>query len=200
MQSFHQENWVNPTVPTVTVPSIATSRTHASVPSMTFANVTQVLSDKTVWETGSACSLVAPGLRPQLGPLGPGVAPRFGHERRELQRAAGRRGDVRPHHGEGRPQSLSAGNGSARIITSGPARRSSGASIDRRMRLQEAVRQDMTDTGASKTQLKKRDPWISGGRFNTWGPVRQRFHLADRTHHGGGRASGSTTSRPQPGS
>ena len=37
-------------VPTVTVPFIATQRIHASVPSMTFANLTQVLSNNTVWE------------------------------------------------------------------------------------------------------------------------------------------------------
>ena len=50
MQSFHEEFWVNPTVPTVTTPFIATQRPHASVPSMTFGHLTHVLSDKTVWE------------------------------------------------------------------------------------------------------------------------------------------------------
>lgn len=50
MQSFHEEIWVNPAVPTITTPFIATQRVHASVPSMTFANLTQVLSDKTVWD------------------------------------------------------------------------------------------------------------------------------------------------------
>ncbi len=50
MQSFHEEFWVNPTVPTVTTPFIATQRPHASVPSMTFANLTHVLSSTTVWD------------------------------------------------------------------------------------------------------------------------------------------------------
>lgn len=50
MQSFHQENWVNPTTPTLAIPFVATLRMHASVPSMTFANITHVLSDRTVWE------------------------------------------------------------------------------------------------------------------------------------------------------
>ena len=50
MQSFHEEIWVNPTVPTATTPFIATLRNNAKVPSMTFANLTQVLSNKTVWE------------------------------------------------------------------------------------------------------------------------------------------------------
>jgi hemin uptake protein HemP len=50
MQSFHEEFWVNPTVPTVTTPFITTQRPHASVPSMTFANLTHVLSSTTVWD------------------------------------------------------------------------------------------------------------------------------------------------------
>jgi hypothetical protein len=50
MQSFHQEIWVNPTVPTRAVPFIATQRVHSRVPSMTFANITHVLSNNTVWE------------------------------------------------------------------------------------------------------------------------------------------------------
>ena len=50
MQSFHEEIWVNPTVPTATTPFVATLRNNAKVPSMTFANLTQVLSNKTVWE------------------------------------------------------------------------------------------------------------------------------------------------------
>ncbi len=50
MQSFHEEVWVNPTVPTVTTPFVTTQRNHASVPSMTFANLTQVLSSQTVWD------------------------------------------------------------------------------------------------------------------------------------------------------
>jgi hypothetical protein len=50
MQSFHDEHWVNPMVPTVTVPFAGTQRVHASVPSTTFANLTQVLSNKTVWD------------------------------------------------------------------------------------------------------------------------------------------------------
>ena len=49
-QSFHQELWVNPTLPTLAAPFVATQRVHASVPSMTFANVTHVLSDRTAWE------------------------------------------------------------------------------------------------------------------------------------------------------
>jgi hypothetical protein len=49
-QSFHQELWVNPTLPTLATPFVATQRVHASVPSTTFANVTHVLSDRTAWE------------------------------------------------------------------------------------------------------------------------------------------------------
>jgi len=50
MQSFHQEKWVNPTPATLSAPFETTQRVHASVPNMTFAHVTHVLSDRTVWE------------------------------------------------------------------------------------------------------------------------------------------------------
>lgn len=50
MQSFHQEMWVNPTPPTLAAPFDTTQRLHATVPNMTFADVTQVLSDRTVLE------------------------------------------------------------------------------------------------------------------------------------------------------
>jgi len=50
MQSFHQEIWVNPTPPTLATPFVATQRVHASVPSMTFGNLTHVVSDRTLWE------------------------------------------------------------------------------------------------------------------------------------------------------
>jgi hypothetical protein len=50
MQSFHQEKWVNPTPATLSAPFETTQRVHASVPNMTFAHVTHVLSDRTFWE------------------------------------------------------------------------------------------------------------------------------------------------------
>ena len=50
MQSFHQENWVNPTVPTLVSPFVTTQRVHAQVPSATFANLTHALSNRTAWE------------------------------------------------------------------------------------------------------------------------------------------------------
>jgi hypothetical protein len=50
MQSFHEEKWVNPTAPTLAAPFATTQRVHASVPNMTFADVTQVLSRTTMWE------------------------------------------------------------------------------------------------------------------------------------------------------
>lgn len=50
MQSFHEEIWVNPTAPTLAAPFVTTQRVHASVPSMTFANLTHVVSDRTAWE------------------------------------------------------------------------------------------------------------------------------------------------------
>jgi hypothetical protein len=50
MHTFNAEAWLNPTVPTVTTPYIATLRQHATVPSTTFGHLTHVLSDKTVWD------------------------------------------------------------------------------------------------------------------------------------------------------
>jgi hypothetical protein len=50
MQSFHQEKWVNPTPPTLAAPFVTTQRVHASVPNMTFAHLTHVVSSRTVWE------------------------------------------------------------------------------------------------------------------------------------------------------
>jgi len=50
MQSFHQERWVNPTPPTLAAPFVTTQRVHASVPNMTFAHVTHVPSNRTMWE------------------------------------------------------------------------------------------------------------------------------------------------------
>jgi len=50
MNSYHEEFWVNPTPPTVATPFVTTQRLNASVPSMTFANFTHVLSNRTMWE------------------------------------------------------------------------------------------------------------------------------------------------------
>jgi len=50
MNSFHLENWVNPTTATLAAPYETTVRMNASVPNMTFAQITHVLSDRTVWE------------------------------------------------------------------------------------------------------------------------------------------------------
>jgi Carboxypeptidase regulatory-like domain/TonB dependent receptor-like, beta-barrel len=49
-QSFHEERWVNPTPPTVSAPFETTQRVHAVVPNMTFASITHVLSNRTLWE------------------------------------------------------------------------------------------------------------------------------------------------------
>jgi hypothetical protein len=48
-QSFHGEYWVNPDRPTIIRPIEATQRRQASVPAMTFADVTHVASATTVW-------------------------------------------------------------------------------------------------------------------------------------------------------
>ena len=50
MQSLNQERWVNPQGPTRVTPFVATQRQHASVPTMTFADLRQTLSANTVWD------------------------------------------------------------------------------------------------------------------------------------------------------
>jgi outer membrane receptor protein involved in Fe transport len=49
-QSFHDEFWVNPQVPTQTTPFDTTTRIHAHVPTMTFGHLTQTLSPDTLWD------------------------------------------------------------------------------------------------------------------------------------------------------
>jgi len=49
MQSVHDEFWANPDRPTLVTPFDATTRPHASVPAMTFADLTHTLSTRTVW-------------------------------------------------------------------------------------------------------------------------------------------------------
>jgi Carboxypeptidase regulatory-like domain len=50
LQSYHQEFWVNPELPTSTKPFEATQRRHASVPAVTFGHLTHTLSPNTVWD------------------------------------------------------------------------------------------------------------------------------------------------------
>ena len=50
MQSFHEEFWENPDLPTLATPYETTLRRHASVPSSTFANVTYAPTGQNVWD------------------------------------------------------------------------------------------------------------------------------------------------------
>jgi hypothetical protein len=50
VQSFHEEFWVNPQVPTLVTPFVATERQHAHVPAMTFGHLTHTLSANTLWD------------------------------------------------------------------------------------------------------------------------------------------------------
>ena len=50
LQSFHDEFWVNPELPTLVKPFEATQRRHASVPAITFGHLTHTLSSNTVWD------------------------------------------------------------------------------------------------------------------------------------------------------
>ena len=50
LQSFHDEFWVNPELPTFVKPFEATQRRHATVPAVTFGHLTHTLSSSTVWD------------------------------------------------------------------------------------------------------------------------------------------------------
>jgi len=50
MQSVNEEKWVNPQTPTRATPFEATQRQNASVPTVTFVQLTQTLSPNTVWD------------------------------------------------------------------------------------------------------------------------------------------------------
>ncbi|MEO7275759.1 MAG: TonB-dependent receptor [Vicinamibacterales bacterium] len=50
VQSVHDEFWVNPEQPTFAKPFEATLRQHASVPAITFGQLTHTSSDQTVWD------------------------------------------------------------------------------------------------------------------------------------------------------
>ena len=49
-QMFHDEFWVNPDRPTLVTPFETTTRTHATVPAITFGQLTHTLSANTVWD------------------------------------------------------------------------------------------------------------------------------------------------------
>jgi hypothetical protein len=50
VNSFHDEFWVSPQTPTLVTPFVATQRLSASVPTMTFGQLTHALSAATLWE------------------------------------------------------------------------------------------------------------------------------------------------------
>src|SRR5262249_11937559 len=49
-QTFNDEFWVNPQIPTQVLPFAATQRMHAHVPAMTFGHLTHTLSANTLWD------------------------------------------------------------------------------------------------------------------------------------------------------
>ena len=50
LQSIHDEFWVNPELPTMVKPFEATTRSHASVPAITFGDLTHASSSNTLWD------------------------------------------------------------------------------------------------------------------------------------------------------
>ncbi|MGB2714489.1 MAG: TonB-dependent receptor, partial [Vicinamibacterales bacterium] len=90
LQSFHDEFWVNPELPTFVKPFEATQRRHASVPAMTFGHLTHTLSSNTVWDVRvgrfvftrkddpSAGSVTTPSRVDRLTGFFSGAPPTFG--------------------------------------------------------------------------------------------------------------------------
>ena len=50
VHSFHDEFWLNPSTPTRFTPFVATTRTEASVPAMTFVHLTHAATGQTSWD------------------------------------------------------------------------------------------------------------------------------------------------------
>jgi hypothetical protein len=69
MQSFHQESWVNPPPPTIATPFDATTRNHASVPAITFGDLTYTSSANTVWDVRVGRFVVSEKRPPSTGDM-----------------------------------------------------------------------------------------------------------------------------------
>ena len=165
MHSFNQEKWVNPMVPTVAVPFIATQRVYASVPSMTFANVTQVLSDKTVWEARIGRFLVHQDGDPSSGdwltsPRRDSVTGVWSKNAQQFNAVTFDRITAKAVLNRYQREWLGADHHfrAGTQIERGEHRATTAFPGDTQF----------VDTGGTPSQKISRDPWTSGGRFNTW--------------------------------
>ena len=69
VQSLHNEAWVNPPSPTFARPFETTTRTHATVPAVTFGHLTHLLSDRTTWDVRAGRFLYSQDGPPSTGDL-----------------------------------------------------------------------------------------------------------------------------------
>ena len=67
LQSVHNERWVNPDRPTLVAPFVVTTRTHASVPAITFGHLTHTLTSNTVWDVRAGRFVVSQENPPSTG-------------------------------------------------------------------------------------------------------------------------------------
>src|SRR5262249_19144199 len=67
LQSVHDEHWVSPEQPTPTRPFDTTLRAHASVPAMTFGNLTHTVSERTLWDVRVGRLVYTPADAPRSG-------------------------------------------------------------------------------------------------------------------------------------
>ena len=75
MQSVHDEHWVNPELPTIVKPFDATQYQHASIPAITFGQLTHTSSANTVWDVRAGRFVWSQESAPSTG--NPQVASRF---------------------------------------------------------------------------------------------------------------------------
>ena len=192
VQSFHDEFWVNPELPTLVTPFEATTRSHASVPAMTFGHLTHTSSANTLWDVRVGRFVYSQRGRPEhrRSDDAEPVRPRDGcHERRSANRSA----DLthHSHDRQGDPQPLPAravGRRSpvedGRAGRTGRAPRQLGHSDGCEVR-----RQQRTAVSGHLARSLQRRRRLPHGR-----------RVRERRHHDGGPADDQrrTAIRPQP--
>ena len=177
LQSFHDEFWVNPELPTLVKPFEATQRRHASVPAMTFGHLTHTLSSNTVWDVRVGRFVYPREDDPSTGNRT--TPSRFDRvtgvfERRAANLRRTRRSFARPP----RRPSATTGPGCWAPITSGrSAGRSNGASTTLSTIIPTGVR--FVDNGGQPFQAISRAPSHRRRR------VRHGLRVRERRHHDG---------------
>ena len=117
VQSAHDEFWVSPEQPTVAKPFDATLRMHASVPAISFGNLTHTVSANTVWDVRVGRFVYSREDDPSTGDTS--IPSRFDRATSVFSGAPCRRSgaDADPHDRQGDPEPLPARTVGAPIIS-----------------------------------------------------------------------------------